>query len=96
MSDYSKFDPAALDSLQSNLRNAYSAVDEITNTLESKIEQNIEAWEGGARDAYFQRKTEWEKLIGELNQVLMQLSDAIGQINEQYQATEAANMKSFE
>lgn len=96
MSDYSKFDPAALDSLQSNLKTAYSSVEEITNTLESKIEQNVDAWEGGAREAYYQKKAEWEKSIEELNQVLMQLSDAIGQINEQYQATEAANMKSFE
>ncbi|MEQ4206454.1 WXG100 family type VII secretion target [Actinopolymorpha sp. B17G11] len=96
MSDFTRFDPAALDQLQANLRLAYRGIQDETNDLEKALEAKLANWHGGARDAYTDAKAQWEKAISELNDVLGQLGAAVENIKVNYSETERSNQTIFQ
>ncbi|REF36562.1 WXG100 family type VII secretion target [Thermasporomyces composti] len=96
MTDFTRWNAEALDQLQANLRLAYRGVEDETNDLERELEQKLAEWSGEAREAYWQAKAQWEKAIGELNDVLAQLGAAVENIRTNYTATERANTTLFQ
>jgi WXG100 family type VII secretion target len=96
MSDFTRWDPAALDQLQANLRLAYRGIEDETNDLEKSLEAKLANWDGGAKEAYWDAKRQWEKAIQELNQVLGQLGAAVQNIKDNYTETERSNSTIFQ
>jgi WXG100 family type VII secretion target len=96
MTDFTRWDPAALDQLQANLRLAYRGVEDETNDLEKALEAKLAEWDGDAKQAYWDAKAQWEKAIGELNDVLSQLGAAVENIKGNYTATERSNTGIFQ
>jgi WXG100 family type VII secretion target len=96
MTDFTRWDPAALDQLQANLRLAYRGVEDETNDLEKSLEAKLAEWDGEAKQAYWDAKAQWEKAIGELNDVLSQLGVAVENIKTNYTSTERSNTTIFQ
>jgi WXG100 family type VII secretion target len=95
MTDFTRWDPAALDLLQANLRLAYRGVEDETNDLEQKLQAKLADWDGDARQAYWDAKAQWEKAIRELNGVLSDLGAAVENIKTNYTDTEKSNANIF-
>ena len=95
MSDFTRWDPAALDQLQANLRLAYRGVEDETNDLEKSLEAKLGEWDGEAKQAYWDAKAQWERAISELNDVLSQLGVAVENIKTNYTDTERSNTTIF-
>jgi WXG100 family type VII secretion target len=96
MTDFTRWNAEALDQLQANLRLAYRGVEDETNDLEKALEDKLSEWNGEAKEAYWQAKAQWEKAIGELNQVLGQLGAAVENIKTNYTETERSNTTIFQ
>ena len=96
MTDFTRWDPAALDQLQANLRLAYRGIEDETNDLEKSLEGKLAEWDGEAKTAYWEAKAQWEKAISELNAVLDQLGAAVENIKTNYTDTERSNSTIFQ
>ncbi|HEY8456260.1 MAG TPA: WXG100 family type VII secretion target [Actinopolymorphaceae bacterium] len=95
MSDYTQWDSASLQNLYANLKSAHAAVEQETQDLEQTLEAKLGEWTGDAREAYRQAKATWDKSVDDMNQVLLQLGNAIQQVEESYVGTERANQSLF-
>ena len=96
MSDFTRWDPASLDTLQANLRLAYRGVQDETDDLEKTLEGKLADWDGDARAAYTDAKAQWDKACRELNDVLGQLGAAVENIKQNYTDTERSNTTVFQ
>lgn len=95
MNDFTKWDSGGLTQGAADLRNAYRAIKDELDDLESTLEAKLEYWEGDARSAYSDAKSDWNKATDELNDILERLGLAVNNINDNYTATERSNSGIF-
>ena len=76
---------------QSDVSNTSARMDGQLNDLRSYLAPMVGAWSGGASDDYKVLQQRWDGAAADLNAVLMQISQLLGQANQGYQATEQAN-----
>lgn len=71
-----------------------SSANQIRNRLD-QLERELAPlradWTGAASEAYQVAKAEWDKAITDMQTLLQQLGQAVGQSNQEYQGAERAN-----
>ncbi|WP_433530401.1 WXG100 family type VII secretion target [Micromonospora sp. CA-263727] len=82
---------AAADSCGSAAGNLTSELD----GLKSGIAPLLATWDGEAREAYFQRQSEWESAANDLRDLLGRIERALRESATRMQAREAANRAKF-
>jgi WXG100 family type VII secretion target len=95
MTEFTSWDSQTMDELEANLRLAYRGVEDETNDLEKAIENKTQDWTGEAREAYWQKKAEWEAAIRELNSILERMGAGVKDIHENFTSTERSNATMF-
>ncbi|MPZ65188.1 MAG: WXG100 family type VII secretion target [Pseudonocardiaceae bacterium] len=63
--------------------------------LKSTVQRLASGWQGAASESYQVKQAQWDKSAADLNQVLHQISVAVGNANEGYQNTEGKNTQRF-
>lgn len=58
--------------------------------LEANLQSMLQTWDGQAREAYYQCKSEWDSAAAAMAQTLNQIGTAVGNANENYGAAEKA------
>lgn len=76
---------------QSDVTNTVAQIDGQLNDLRQFLAPMVSSWEGGAATDYQALQRRWDTAAGDLNIVLQQIGQMLGQANQGYQATEAAN-----
>ncbi len=82
---------AAAESCNGAVRNMTGELD----GLKSGIAPLLATWDGEAREAYFQRQTEWESAANDLRDLLGRIERALRESAAKMQAREAANRGKF-
>lgn len=85
----------ALGEGQSSIMATHSQLVTTLDDLEANLQPMLETWDGAARDAYFQCKTQWDSAAAEMAQTLSQIAGAVGTANENYNAAETANTNAW-
>lgn len=94
-SDFTSVNYAAMETAQSQLRQAHGALVDEVRDLERKLETQLASWEGDARVAYREAKAQWDAAIDHMAQVLETASTTVGQISGTYQGTDASVARSW-
>jgi early secretory antigenic target protein ESAT-6 len=95
MGDVSKWSEAALDELTDVLKKTYDGIAQETDGLEKQLEPLLETWEGKAREAYHDAKSQWEAAQLEVADIINELSSAIQDIKGGFMDTEKGNEALF-
>ncbi|MEV2241789.1 WXG100 family type VII secretion target [Micromonospora sp. NPDC049891] len=82
---------AAADSCNGAVRNMTGELD----GLKSGIAPLLATWDGDAKEAYFQRQSEWESAANDLRDLLGRIEKALRESAAKMQAREAANRAKF-
>lgn len=59
--------------------------------LKRSLQPMVTTWQGQAQEDYLAKQRQWDTAAADLNQVLRQISVALGHANDGYQQTERAN-----
>lgn len=94
--DYTRWSAGSMTQAVADLRTAYRLTEDELNDLETALEGKLQDWEGGARQAYWDAKRDWEQQTKELNAILEQLGAAVGDVHENYNAAEKDGVGIFE
>ncbi|MCE1178897.1 MAG: WXG100 family type VII secretion target [Micrococcales bacterium] len=84
--DFGQINAAAED-----IKTGAKALDDRLNQLEEFLNKERENWTGGASEAYFSARSEWESAIKEMNLLLNQIGSAVQESNEGFQQGERHN-----
>ena len=76
---------------QSDVSNTVARMNGQLDDLRAFLAPMVGTWEGGASSDYQVLQKRWDSAAADLNTVLMQISQLLGQANQGYQATESAN-----
>jgi WXG100 family type VII secretion target len=95
MGDVTKWSSQNLDEVSDILKKTYDGIESSTDTLEKSLEPLLETWEGGAKEAYFEAKTQWTAAQSELNDIIQQLAGAIQDVKGGFEGTEQSNTQLF-
>jgi WXG100 family type VII secretion target len=82
----------SLQQAQTDLSVAYNAAKSLIDELKAKLEQNLDAWSGPARDEYNRVKGDWDKAFAHMADVLNKAHVHIGSAHEMYQEVEKQNL----
>jgi early secretory antigenic target protein ESAT-6 len=93
--DYTRAVFGSLSQGESDFARIYAQVTETTQTLESRLNTQLSAWDGQAKDAYAVAKAKWQAAEANMAAVLNNLRAVAGEANAGYQATEASNAALF-
>ena len=91
MSGTLQFEPEALSSAISILRQATSSITTSLSTLESRSRALGSQWSGEAAQAYSSAHTSWTADLAEMNAVLAAAVEALSAAKGDYDAAEKAN-----
>jgi early secretory antigenic target protein ESAT-6 len=80
----------ALEAGQAGINKTYGSLQATLDQLESDLKPMIETWSGDAQQAYLVNKQQWDQGAAALAQVLNNIGRAVGDANENYQATHQA------
>lgn len=90
-----RVDHAALSQASQDLLTAAKNIDNRLNTLENDLRPLQSNWSGSAKDAYHQAKTQWDRAIEEMIQLLQQVSGAVEQSNTEYRQADLRGAARF-
>ncbi len=76
---------------QSDVSNTVSRMDQQFDDLRQFLAPMVSTWEGGAAADYQVLQRRWDTAATDLNGVLGQISQLLGQAHASYTATESAN-----
>ncbi|MEL6893320.1 MAG: WXG100 family type VII secretion target [Actinomycetota bacterium] len=76
---------------QADVSNTVGRMNGQLDELRAFLAPLISTWEGGASSDYQVLQRRWDTAAADLNTVLMQISQLLGNANQGYQATEMAN-----
>ncbi len=76
---------------QGDVSNTVARMNGQLDDLRAFLAPMVSTWEGGASSDYQVLQKRWDTAAADLNTVLMQISQLLGQANQGYQATEMAN-----
>ncbi len=82
---------ATIQQAQGDVASTVSRVDGQLNDLKSYLSPLVAGWEGSASTDYQTLQKRWDSAATDLNQVLQQISQMLGQTHDSYQQTESAN-----
>jgi WXG100 family type VII secretion target len=94
--DYTRWSAGSMSQGVADMRMAYRATEDELNDLESALEGKLQEWEGGAREAYWVAKREWEEATRDLNAVLEQLGAGVENVHQNYDQAERDGVGIFE
>ena len=80
---------------QADVSNTVARMDQQLGDLRSFLAPLVAAWEGGASTDYQVLQKRWDTAAGDLNTVLGQISQLLGQSHDSYQSTESANASAW-
>ncbi len=80
---------------QSNIASTSKLVQTKLDDLKSTVQRLAAGWHGAASESYQVKQQQWDSSAADLNQVLHQISVAVGNANEGYQNTEGRNTQRF-
>ena len=78
---------------QGDVANTVSRMDQQLNDLRQFLAPMVATWEGGAAADYQVLQRRWDTAANDLNGVLGQISQLLGQAHAGYTATESANAR---
>jgi WXG100 family type VII secretion target len=87
--------PAQVIDLSSTIRTKSGQIKTELETLDSKTTQLRNSWEGSSKDAYHVAQVDWNKKIGELEQLLGQISAKLAEIAQGYSDTDRKGANRF-
>lgn len=76
---------------QSDVSNTVARIDSQLNDLRQYLAPLIASWDGGASTDYQVLQKRWDGAAGDLNAVLGQIGQLLGQVHDSYRSTESAN-----
>ena len=76
---------------QGDVANTVGRIDQQLADLRKFIAPLVASWEGGASTDYQALQKRWDSAAGDMNAVLAQISQLLGQAHEGYRSTESAN-----
>ncbi len=76
---------------QGDVANTVGRIDQQLNDLRQFLSPLVASWEGGASADYQVLQKRWDGAAGDLNAVLAQISQLLGQAHDGYRQTETAN-----
>jgi 6 kDa early secretory antigenic target len=76
---------------QGDVANTVSRVDGQLNDLRQYLAPLVASWEGSASSDYQVLQKRWDTAAADMNQVLAQISQMLGQTHDSYRQTEQAN-----
>jgi 6 kDa early secretory antigenic target len=76
---------------QGDVANTVARIDQQLADLRNFIAPLVATWEGGASTDYQTLQKRWDNAANDMNVVLRQISQHLGQAHEGYQMTESAN-----
>lgn len=93
--DFTRWDDGKMSEAEADLRLAYRQIKENLENLEKDLEKTLGQWESEAREYYDDARRQWNEGAAGLNDILAQLGVAVGNIRENYTATEKNNASIF-
>jgi 6 kDa early secretory antigenic target len=82
---------ATIQQAQGDVAATVNRVDGQLNDLKSYLAPLVASWEGSASTDYQTLQRRWDSASSDLNRVLAQISQMLGQTHDTYQQTESAN-----
>jgi early secretory antigenic target protein ESAT-6 len=79
---------AAVEEAGSQISSAFGKMTQELDDLKSKLAPLSEAYQGSAKEAWFQVQKDWNQSQEELNQVLSSIGTAVSQAAQDYRDTE--------
>ena len=76
---------------QSDVSNTVARIDQQLADLRHFIAPLVASWEGGASSDYQVLQKRWDGAANDLNAVLGQIGQLLGQVHDGYRSTESAN-----
>ena len=76
---------------QADVANTVSRIEQQLGDLRQYLAPLIASWDGGASGDYQVLQRRWDTTAADLNGVLSQISQLLGQAHDGYRATESAN-----
>lgn len=76
---------------QGDVANTVGRIDQQLGDLRKFISPLVASWEGGASSDYQILQKRWDGAANDLNAVLGQISQMLGQVHDGYRSTESAN-----
>lgn len=81
----------ALSTGHGDVMGVYKALTDTLDQLEKDLNPMVSTWSGGAREAYYQKKQQWDQAAAGLAQILNQIGSAVASSHDNYQAAEKHN-----
>ena len=81
----------AIEQAQSDVNTTVSSINSQMDDLKTYLQPIISTWVGSARDGYVNLQTQWNGAATDLNTVLAQIGNALGDAHQNYLSTESAN-----
>lgn len=76
---------------ESDVQSTANNLNQQLGDLKAYLQPLVSTWQGAASTDYQAKQAEWDKAQQELNQILAQISRALGHANESYQQVEHRN-----
>lgn len=86
---------AALQQAVADITNGINSMNQQLEDVETAAKPLVEAWEGGAQEAYQQRQQKWRSAASDLTTMLTQIKSAVEESASEYQQTEQRNTQLF-
>jgi 6 kDa early secretory antigenic target len=80
---------------QADVTNTVSRIDQQLNDLRQFLSPLVASWEGGASTDYQVLQKRWDGAAGDLNAVLAQIAQLLGQSHDSYRAAETSNASNW-
>ncbi|WP_104108232.1 WXG100 family type VII secretion target [Nocardioides sp. 616] len=84
-----------LEQAAADLKTYAGKIDNRLNDLEGQLKPLQSDWTGSAKESYHVAKTQWDKAIAEMIQLLEQVSVAVGESNTEYKNADARGAGRF-
>jgi 6 kDa early secretory antigenic target len=90
-----KVNHGGLDLAAADLRAAGQELQRIVEQLESRLNSRQESWTGSAKDAYVPAKAQWNSAIHGMQELLLQLGQAVDNSNLAFAAADQSSGRRF-
>ncbi|MBN9189248.1 WXG100 family type VII secretion target [Salana multivorans] len=85
------FDPASIATASGDISTGASGVRRILDDMDAQLAPLRETWTGEASSAYTAAQSKWNAAIADMNLLLQDISRAVGDGGQNYDATERKN-----
>lgn len=87
--------PEMVRTLSSDIAHDSQGIGDELDKLNTEVGKLIEQWDGAAQEAYYRAQSDWTKNLQEMNQILSQISQATGEIADQYVESDNRSAQRF-